>query len=218
MRTPSFSKEQLKIIIPEITHHQFTLLEVFAESLREWNLRFNLISRKETDHIWNNHILPSLIPLAFIEFPKGAWLLDIGSGGGFPAIPIKIVRPDLQMLLVDSVRKKTLFLQKVIQDFQLKKIAVKRERIESLNHPTFVEKFDILTARAVSDVSRLIGWGRPFLKSDGSFLLWKGKTDIEELERVAQNLNLNYEVHSVPEKFKSLSEKFEGLCFFKMWF
>jgi len=218
MRTPSFSKEQLKAIIPEITHPQFTQLETFAESLREWNLRYNLVSRKDADHIWNNHILPSLIPLALIKFPNGCWLLDIGSGGGFPAIPIKIVRADLQMLLVDSVRKKTLFIQKVIKDLQLKDIAVKRERIESLNDPTFVEKFDTITARAVSDISTLVRWGRPFLKKGGSLLLWKGKSDVRELERVVQNSELYYEIHSVPRKFQGLSEKFGELSFFKIRF
>ena len=218
MKNSAFSKDNLKILIPSITPQQIAQLEKFATLLREWNQRHNLISRKDSDHIWENHILPSLIPLALIELPEAYWLLDVGSGGGFPAIPIKIVRPDLQMMLIDSVRKKTLFLQKIVLDLQLENVVVKRERIESLNDPTFMEKFDVVTARAVADISALVEWSRPFLKREGSLLLWKGLSDTEELEEIAQGLMLKYEVISVPYKFQSLSGKFEELCLLKIRF
>jgi 16S rRNA (guanine527-N7)-methyltransferase len=217
MKNSAFLKDNLKTIIPKITHPQIAQLEKFSESLREWNQRYNLISRKEVDHIWENHILPSLIPLTLLEFPKGCWLLDIGSGGGFPAIPLKIARPDLQMLLVDSVRKKTLFLQKIIFDLQLKNIAIKKERIESLNDPIFMGKFDIITARAVADISRLVEWGRSFLTRDGFLFLWKGWSDIRELERIAEDLEIRYVILSVPDSLKLLSPKFEDLRFFQIW-
>lgn len=217
MRSSSFPKSNLKIVIPHITHQQIEELEKFAEFLREWNQRYNLISRKDVDHIWENHILPSLIPLALMEFPKDGWLLDIGSGGGFPAIPLKIARPDLQMLLVDSVRKKTLFLQKMILDLQLKNIAVKKERIESLHDPLFVKTFDVITARAVADISRLVNWSRPFLKKDGLLMLWKGASDINELEKTADSVGIRYEILSVPDSLKRLSPKFEDLRFFQIW-
>jgi len=217
MKSSSFSKDNLKIIIPDITHQQIAQLEKFATSLREWNQRYNLISRKDVDHIWENHILPSLIPSTLIEFPEGCWFLDIGSGGGFPAIPLKIARPDLQILLVDSVRKKTLFLQKIILDLRLENTAVKKERIEWLNDPLFMAKFDIITARAVANISQLIEWSRLFLKKHGCLLLWKGHSDMGEMEGVAENLKLKYEILSVPDSLKGLSPKFEDLRFFQIW-
>ncbi len=212
--------EALRKLIPiAITDHEIDQLKIFVTSLREWNQRFNLLSRKDMDHIWEHHIFPSLIPITLIKFPKDFWLLDIGSGGGLPAIPIKIVRPDLQMLLVDSVRKKTLFLQKVISDLQLKNIAVKRERIEILqSNAIFDEKFDIITARAVANIPQLLQWSKPLLKGNGFFLLWKGFSDVEELNGIAKELELSYEILSVPDQFKNISKKFEELRFFKIWF
>ena len=217
MKNASIEKSKLRLVVPNITNQQIAQLERFAHALQEWNKRYNLVSRKDIDHVWENHILPSLVPLGSIEFPEASWLLDIGSGGGFPAIPIRIVRPDLQILMVDSVRKKTLFLQKVILDLQLKNIAVKRERIESLRGPTFAEKFDIVTARAVSNISQLIHWSRPFLKDDGFLLLWKGLSDTTELQEVAAEARLRFEIIPVQNLLKELSPKFEELCFFQIW-
>jgi 16S rRNA (guanine527-N7)-methyltransferase len=218
MNSYSFPKEHLENLIPGITNQQVTLLERFAISLKEWNQRFNLISRKDIDHIWENHILPSLIPLTLIEFSQNSWVLDIGSGGGFPALPMKIIRSNLQMLLVDSVRKKTLFLQKTVSDLHLKHIAIKRERIESLNTQLdFLERFDIITARAVANILQLIKWSKPFLKRNGFLLLWKGYSDLPELESVSKSLNLNYKVITIPDAFKKFSSKFEELCFFKIY-
>lgn len=216
MKNQAFSKEYIKIIFPHITNHQITQLEKFVDCLREWNQRYNLISRKDVDRIWENHIIPSLIPSTLIEFPKGCRLLDIGSGGGFPAIPIKIVRPDVQMLLVDSVRKKVLFLKKIMLDLQIKNATTKRERIESLNDSDLMQKFDVITARAVTNISKLLEWSMPFLKSDGYLLLWKSKSDIEELAAIAENFEFHYEIMSVADSLRRLSPKFEDLRFFKI--
>jgi 16S rRNA (guanine527-N7)-methyltransferase len=219
MKNPASLKENLKKIIPTITDQQIIQLEKYVSSLREWNQRYNLISRKDSDAIWEHHIFPSLIPLSLIDLDESYWILDIGSGGGLPAIPIKIVRTDLQVLLIDSVRKKTLFLQKIISDLELKNIAVKRERIEVLQtDPILTNKFNIITARAVTSIPLLVEWSKPFLKSDGFLLLWKGVSDINELKEIAEKLSLKYGVLSVSEKLKSLSNKFEDLRFFKIWF
>lgn len=218
MKNSFYPKEHLEKLIPDITDQQVTQLEKFAISLKEWNQRYNLISRKDVDQIWENHIFPSLIPLTLIEFPEGSWLLDIGSGGGFPALPIKIIRPDLQMLLVDSVRKKTLFLQKIISDLGLENIAIKRERIESLNtQADFMGQFNVITARAVTSILLLVNWSKPFLKRNGFLLMWKGYSDLPELESISKDLNLRYKVIVVPDPFKKFSPKFKELCFFKIY-
>jgi 16S rRNA (guanine527-N7)-methyltransferase len=219
MKNPAYLKENLKKIIPTISGHQIILLEKYVSSLGEWNQRYNLISRKDIDAIWEHHIFPSLIPLSLIDFDINCWMLDIGSGGGLPVIPIKIVRPDLQILLVDSVRKKALFLQKIISDLDLKDITVKRERVEALQtNPILLNKFNVVTARAVANIPQLINWGKPFLKNVGFHLLWKGFSDINELMAIVKKQPLNYEIFSVPGKLKNLSNKFEDLRFFKIWF
>lgn len=217
MKKNSTPRDVLENLIPSITEHHINQLQLFADSLQDWNQRYNLISRKDVNFIWENHIFPSLLPVSLIEFPEGCWILDIGSGGGLPALPLKIARPDLQMLLVDSVRKKTLFLQKIIMDLQLKNISVKRGRIESLHYnPMLMGNFDIISARAVASIPQLIEWGRPFVKRGGFILLWKGHSDIPELERSAKSLKVNYEILSAPEQIRNFSEKFEELRFFKI--
>lgn len=211
------TKDTLKKLLPSITENHIDQLETFVDSLEKWNQRYNLISRKDIDHIWEHHILPSLIPLTVIDFPENCWMLDIGSGGGLPAIPIKIIRPDLQVLLVDSVRKKTLFLQKITSDLGLTKISVLRERIENINtQGGFKERFDIVTARAVASISQIFNWSKPIFKKDGILLLWKGHSDIPELKNFSEGHGLKYEILAVPDLFRNHSSKFEALCLFKI--
>lgn len=143
--------------------------------------------------------------------------MDMGSGGGLPSIPWKIVRPDLQMLLVDSIRKKTLFLKHVIDSLKLKNISVVNERVENLSlHFEYQKKFDIITARAVAKVETLLHWGNPFLAENGWYLLWKGEQDIPELTDVSQRLNIQVEIYKTPSGLLSLSPRLDGLRWFKI--
>ena len=176
-------KRGVKTFIPSITEQQIEQLHQYVESLKIWNQRVNLISRKDINSIWEHHIFPSLVALNLCQIDQQNWILDLGSGGGFPAIPIKILRPDLQFLLIESIRKKTLFLRKMITDFELDNMTVLNERIEiSKQNTIYQQKFDLITARAVASIPQLLEWGKPFLKNDGYFLLWKGSSDIEELK------------------------------------
>lgn len=179
----------------------------------------NLVSRADADRLWEYHLLPSIIPLRFIDIATENWILDIGSGGGFPAILLKIMRPDLQIVMVDSIRKKTLFLKHAIADLNLQNITVINERVEAVSqNPDFHKRFDVVTARAVDRIDTLIQWGKPFLKNRGYFLLWKGESDIPELEKTAALLNYHYTVHAVPEAFRGYSRKFKELRWFRIGF
>lgn len=210
-------KATLKKLLPTVTENQINQLETFVDLLQKWNQRYNLISRKDIDKIWEHHILPSLIPLTLTDFHESCWILDIGSGGGLPAIPIKIIRPDLQMLLVDSVRKKTLFLQKITSDLRLTKISVMRERIETLTTQSDLrEQFDVVTARAVANIPQLYDWSKPFLKRSSFMFLWKGYSDIPELKKFSEDYHLKYEILTVSDLFRKYSPKFEALCLFKI--
>lgn len=202
-------------IIPGAPVAQNDRLLQFAEMVGDWNQRINLISRRDAPQLWENHILPSLVALALIDIPQNSWMLDMGSGGGFPAIPLNILRPDLQLLMVESIRKKARFLAHAIAELPLKNATVITERLEILGKDEeFQGKFHVITARAVAAIPKLIKWGRPFLRKDGFFLLWKGCSDIPELEMHADTLGYTYKIHHVPEKYHALSPKFPALCFF----
>ena len=208
---------QLEALFPDIRPGQIAQIEQYCELLREWNQRVNLVSRQDVGQLMAHHILPSLIPLRLIDIAAGSWVLDIGSGGGLPAIPLKIMRPDLQVLMVDSVRKKTLFLKKVIADLGLSGISAGNRRIEELSAEVdFLNKFDLITARAVGRIGQLIEWGKPYRKDQGYFLLWKGMSDIAELEAGAGEGNYHYQIFTVPGAFQQLSPKFRELCWFRI--
>jgi 16S rRNA (guanine527-N7)-methyltransferase len=210
-------RKKLETILPDLTEIQFRQLHQFCSLVREWNRGINLVSRQDAEHLWEHHLLPSVVPLAFIQLPDDCRLLDIGSGGGFPAIPLKIMRPDLQMVLVDSVRKRNLFIRKAITDLNLKGITATNQRVEMLgSSPDMQKQFDLITARAVGSIPTLIRWGKPFLNTEnrGHFLLWKGEPDIPELKKNAQELDYEFQVFSVPEAFQSFSPKFKNLRWF----
>jgi 16S rRNA (guanine527-N7)-methyltransferase len=205
----------LRNIYPAATKDQFQFIQTYLGLLRSWNRRVNLISRKDIDFLWEHHVLPSVIVLSLIEFSKSAMLLDIGSGGGMPAIPIKILRPDLDFLLVESIRKKALFLKLVISELSMQGISVIISRIEQLNSIIdYQKKFDLTTARAVAPIPQLFQWGIPFLKERGKHILWKGSKDIPELEKFSIQFQTGYKILEVPATLYSISPKFKELRIF----
>lgn len=207
----------LNTLFPKISVQQRRQLTQYCALLQEWNQRVNLVSRKDVDLLYEHHILPSIIPLRFIEIPADAHILDIGSGGGLPAIPLKIMRPDLQIVMNDSIRKKAIFLKHVIRELQLSGITTVNERIEKV-HENFdlTEKIDIITARAVGKIDLLINWGIPYLKSGGHFLLWKGLSDLPDLQASAPPPQFRYQVYEVPREYRKLSVKMEELRWFEI--
>ncbi len=212
-------ERQLRLIIPEITPSQIGGLKKFVGLVYEWNQKVNLISRKDVEHIWEHHIFPSLLPLRLLKIPEDCGLLDIGSGGGFPAIPLKIVRPDTQMVLVESIRKKALFLRKVISELSLPGIAVINERVERVKQTNnLLQQFHVVTARAVATIPQLIQWGLPFLKPSGVMLLWKGKTDIPELKKFSEPLRYDYHILTPPPEVVDEFPKLKDLRWFVIKF
>ncbi len=186
--------------LPEVTEEKRQKLQQFAAFLREWNQKINLVSRKDVAFLWEHHLLPSLWVLHAVSFRPGETIMDIGSGGGFPAIPLKIVRPDLQWILVESIRKKVHFLESAIAHLELGGITVVNERVEKLAKDSrFAGQIDTITARAVTDVATLVSWGKPLLKPGGRWVLWKGERDVPALIEMQQKLGVKADIVVLPE-------------------
>jgi 16S rRNA (guanine527-N7)-methyltransferase len=147
-----------------LSDEQIRLLARFVECVLEWNSKINLISRRDQENIWLSHVLHSLSLLFYVDLAEGSRLLDIGTGGGFPGIPISIARPDLGVVLLDSIRKKTHAVQDIVDRLGLTGISVRTGRAEEVDGKSGAGTFDIVVARAVAPLRDLVRWSRPYLK------------------------------------------------------
>lgn len=148
-----------------ITDIELSKLTEYCVLLKRWNKSVNLISRRDEENLWRNHILISLVFLFRIEFPSGAKILDLGTGGGLPGIPLSIMRRDIEFVLVDSIRKKTTAVQDMVEALGLPNVSVACGRAEELGRLNiYGHTFDAVIARAVSSLDNLIAWAAPLLK------------------------------------------------------
>jgi len=148
------------------TIEQLEQLNYYVVLLLEWNKKINIISRKDEENVWTYHILHSISPLFKLEIKQNSTIVDIGTGGGLPGIPIKILRPDISMLCIDSTGKKINAVSQMINDIQLNKIQALWGRAEEIGlQPEYTRKFDSVIARAVAPLRDLLSWSKVFLKS-----------------------------------------------------
>jgi 16S rRNA (guanine527-N7)-methyltransferase len=148
------------------TNNQLEQLDYYVVLLLEWNKKINIISRKDEENVWTYHILHSISPLFEIEIKQNSAIVDIGTGGGLPGIPIKILRPDLSMLCIDSTGKKIKAVSQMISDIKLDNIQALWGRAEEVgSQPDYAWKFDFAIARAVAPLKDLLCWSNMFLKS-----------------------------------------------------
>jgi 16S rRNA (guanine527-N7)-methyltransferase len=144
---------------------QVALLNRYVELLRDWNARVNLVSRRDEENIWWSHILHSLSILFFLQPGAGMRLLDLGTGGGLPGIPLAIVRNDLHIVLLDSIRKKTVAVQDMVGQLALQNVRVETGRAEEIPKKSLLTApFDVVVARAVAPLEELVRWSRPLLR------------------------------------------------------
>lgn len=148
-----------------LTQHQQSLLSVYVEQLLTWNAKVNLISRRDEENVWESHILHSLSLLFFVHPPERARMLDLGTGGGLPGLPLAILRPDLELLLVDATAKKVRAVEDMIMRLGIHNVRAVWSRAEELEKMEgFSGSFDIVVARAVAPLSDLVRWARPLLR------------------------------------------------------
>ena len=138
---------------------------LYIDHLKRWNQSINLISRKDIGGVWSNHILLSIAFLFRVDFSGGSRVLDLGTGGGLPGIPLSIIRPDIDFVLLDSINKKTRAVEEMAGSLQLPNISVVCSRAEEINRkPGYAASFDAVIARGVAGLENLVKWGLPFLK------------------------------------------------------
>ena len=173
-----------------LTIEQVNSVFIFLTELKKWNQKINLTAIRDEEDIIIKHVLDSLTYIHGFTPAPGVRLLDMGSGAGFPALPIKIAHPELSITMVESTKKKASFLRHVIRTLKLTEIEVLDTRTEELPG-SLLSAFDIVTARAFADMKSAITAGTPFLKSSGHMVLSKGPEEtINEKELVRAGVSL----------------------------
>ncbi|ACH41046.1 MAG: hypothetical protein ACD_75C01783G0001 [uncultured bacterium] len=165
---------------------QLESLNLFAEELKKWNRKINLTAITGDEDIALKHLVDSLSLLKAVRCPGR--LLDIGSGGGFPCIPVKIVQPDLEMVSVDAVVKKISFQKQAVRLLNLTGFTALHVRAETLAQE-YGASFDWVVSRAFSDIPSFVAMALPVLKPEGRIVAMKGRSAAEEVEGAKDKLD-----------------------------
>ena len=153
--------ESILRFFPDLTDRQKAQFQQLGPLYREWNEKINVISRKDIDNLYEHHILHALAIAKVVSFKPGARVLDLGTGGGFPGIPLAILFPDTSFTLIDGTRKKITVVQEITEAVGLENVTARHIRAEELKG-----QFDFVVSRAVARLEKLVPW---------SFRLIKGK-------------------------------------------
>ncbi len=195
-----------KKYFPTLTPDQLDKFVALEPFYKEWNEKINVISRKDMDTFMLHHVLHSLTLTKFMNFKPGTDILDLGTGGGFPGIPLAIFFPEVKFHLIDGTGKKILIVNEAIKHLGLKNAMGEHIRLEDI-----VTKYDFVTARAVTVLGDLIRMVRKYIKSThqnsrpNGLIAYKGFPLKEESKAVR---NRPHELFMISDKFKE--EYFEG--------
>lgn len=171
----------------EVSCEQLDSFNKYCELLIYYNNMFNITAITEREDIYKKHFIDSLL---FVDKLKGGYYLDVGSGGGFPALPVAIMRKDINYTLLEATGKKCEFLKTVVKELKLNNVKVINGRAEDLGKDIiYREKFDCVTARAVARLNTLCEYCMPFVKLGGEFLAYKGEAE-EEVKEALNAINV----------------------------
>lgn len=209
-KTPS-NLELITRYFADFTPDQLDQLTRLGPLYQEWNEKINVISRKDIEGLYEKHVLHSLSIAAVFEFEPGVEIIDIGTGGGFPGIPLAIFFPEVKFHLVDSIGKKLKVVEAVAEGIGLKNVTIQHTRAEEIRN----RKFDFVVSRAVAPLGELWKWGKPLLKkskpqaespSQHGLICLKGGDLAAEIQQSGTRPRL-MEIHDIfPEEF--FREKF----------
>ena len=167
----------------EISDDKLNQFEIYSSLLVEWNEKMNLTAVTDPDGISVKHFLDSILPLYFVDMSKTESIVDIGTGAGFPGIPIKIMMPDVRMTLIDSLNKRVNFLNTVSDELGLDKITCVHGRAEEFGkNKDFREQFDAVVSRAVANMTILCEYCLPYVAVGGMFVALKAENSAQELD------------------------------------
>ena len=174
-----------------ITVGQQSAFEIYENELIEWNTRYNLTAIDDPQKIRIKHFLDSLTCMLAMRDTPTDRVIDVGTGAGFPGIPLKIICPWIKLTLVESVGKKATFCQHIVDTLKLKDVEVRKERVESVGcHPAQRQKYDWAFARAVASLPVLVEYLLPLVRVGGSSLAMKGESGPEEAHTAEKAIQL----------------------------
>lgn len=181
---------QAKQVGVKVTPEKALQFQTYLELLLDWNERMNLTAITEPEEVAEKHFVDSLTLLAHCKIKEGAKLLDVGTGAGFPGLPLKILRPDIQLTLLDGLNKRLIFLREVCGQLGIEAQTLhKRAEEAGLDH-RLREGFDVVTARAVAPLNVLAEYCLPLVKMKGTFAAMKGPGAGEELREARNALHI----------------------------
>lgn len=187
------NKEEFIIAVKELgielDETKLNKLNKFYELLIEWNEKINLTRIVEKEEVYLKHFYDSLTIAKVVDLSKKETLCDVGTGAGFPGVVLKIVYPNLKITLVDSLLKRVNYLNIIIEELELENIHATHSRGED-----FKEKFDVVTARAVANIEKLLNFTMHLVSRDGIFVAMKGNIEEELSESVINKINKKYKI------------------------
>lgn len=160
-----------------VNEHQENQLNTMIEFLQEYSQKVNLTAIKDREGIIEKHLIDSILPLTLTSVDPETTCADIGTGAGFPALPMMVYRPDLKFTLVDALKKRTVYLEQACEKIGVEPVEILHYRAEEMGRsPLYREHFGMVTARAVSSLRTLSEYCLPLLKLEGLFLAMRGST------------------------------------------
>lgn len=175
----------------ELTNEHLEAFQLYYQELMAWNQRINLTAITDYEEVQIKHFLDSLTCLLVLPRQGALSVIDVGTGAGFPGLPLKIVRPPLRLTLLESVGKKVAFLQHLVEELGLEEVAVVRGRAEEVGRdPVHRERYDVALARAVAEFPVLVEYALPFCRVEGLFVAQKGAQIAEEVKQAQVALEI----------------------------
>lgn len=176
----------------ELSEKQLLQMDKMTVFLQEYCQKVNLTAIRDREGIIEKHLIDSVLPLTLTEVQEGAACLDIGTGAGFPAVPMMIYRTDLRFTLLDAQQKRTVYLRQLLERLELSAEIVHGRAEELCRKDGYRAACDMVTARAVGSLPLLLGYAQPFLRKGGRFLAMRGSAEEEqdEVEKAMRKLGM----------------------------